>query len=159
MCWRGASLVRTAAAGRPAAGLDEGEQSARALAGVEAAGGPGALELSPQAGRGMCTRARPRTHAPCCQWITAARLTGAAGRAELVREVREMQKVLGGSLDPHAAYLLLRGMKTLKLRVAHQNATCIALARRLEAHPKVGGRWGGCGCRGGWGSGGGGICV
>ncbi len=48
-----------------------------------------------------------------------------------------MQKVLGGTLDPHAAYLLIRGMKTLKLRVLQQNASCIALARRLEAHPKV----------------------
>lgn len=48
-----------------------------------------------------------------------------------------MQKVLGGSLDPHAAYMLIRGMKTLKLRVLQQNETCMTLARRLEAHPKV----------------------
>ena len=48
--------------------------------------------------------------------------------------------MLGGSLDPHAAYLLLRGMKTLRLRVLNQNDTCMELARRLEAHPKVAGR-------------------
>ena len=48
-----------------------------------------------------------------------------------------MHNVLGGVIDPHAAYLLLRGMKTLGLRVARQNESAIELARRLESHPKV----------------------
>ena len=65
-------------------------------------------------------------------------LAGAlAGRADLVAAVRAMHNVLGGTLDPHAAYLLLRGMKTLDLRVRRQNATALEMARRLEAHPKV----------------------
>ena len=51
--------------------------------------------------------------------------------------VRSMHNVLGGVMDPHAAYLLLRGMKTLGIRVAQQNATALQLARRLEAHPKI----------------------
>jgi cystathionine gamma-synthase len=48
-----------------------------------------------------------------------------------------MHNVLGGTIDPHAAYLLLRGMKTLALRVERQNATALKLAGRLSAHPKV----------------------
>lgn len=65
-------------------------------------------------------------------------LAGAiAGRADLVAAVRAMHNVLGGTIDPHAAYLLLRGMKTLALRVERQNATALELAGRLSAHPKV----------------------
>jgi len=65
-------------------------------------------------------------------------LAGAiCGRADLVQSVRGMHNILGGVIDPHAAYLLLRGMKTLSLRVARQNATALALAQRLQAHPKI----------------------
>ena len=48
-----------------------------------------------------------------------------------------MQNILGGVMDPHAAYLLLRGMKTLELRIARQNENGMKLAMALEAHPKV----------------------
>jgi cystathionine gamma-synthase len=65
-------------------------------------------------------------------------LAGAiAGRADLVAEVRRMHHILGGTIDPHAAYLVLRGMKTLDVRVERQNATAMEIARRLEAHPKI----------------------
>ena len=65
-------------------------------------------------------------------------LAGAiAGRSDLVTAVRAMHNILGGTIDPHAAYLLLRGMKTLDLRVQRQNASAMELARRLEAHPQV----------------------
>ena len=40
-------------------------------------------------------------------------------------------------MDPHGAYLLLRGMKTLDLRVARHNANAMALATHLEDHPRV----------------------
>jgi cystathionine gamma-synthase len=60
-----------------------------------------------------------------------------AGRADLVARVRAMHNVLGGVIDPHAAYLLLRGLKTLALRVARQNATAMEMASRLEQHPAV----------------------
>ncbi|KDD72103.1 Cys/Met metabolism PLP-dependent enzyme, partial [Helicosporidium sp. ATCC 50920] len=60
-----------------------------------------------------------------------------AGRADLVAAVRAMHNVLGGTLDPHAAYLLLRGLKTLDLRVQRADASALELARRLEEHPKV----------------------
>lgn len=65
-------------------------------------------------------------------------LAGAlTGRAELVDLVRRMRHVLGGTLDAHAAYLVIRGMKTLDVRVGRQNATALEIARRLLDHPKV----------------------
>jgi cystathionine gamma-synthase len=59
------------------------------------------------------------------------------GDGALVSLVREARDVLGGVLDPHAAYLLLRGLKTLPLRVERQNTTGLAIARWLEAQPEV----------------------
>ena len=59
------------------------------------------------------------------------------GRAELVVKVTHRLNHLGGSLDPHAAFLLHRGIKTLALRVERQNRTAFAMARALETHPKV----------------------
>jgi cystathionine gamma-synthase len=65
-------------------------------------------------------------------------LAGAvAGRAAEVAPIRDAVGVLGGILDAHAAWLLLRGMKTLSLRVERQNATGLALARWLEEQPRV----------------------
>ncbi|MGA9484269.1 MAG: aminotransferase class I/II-fold pyridoxal phosphate-dependent enzyme, partial [Candidatus Acidiferrales bacterium] len=60
-----------------------------------------------------------------------------AGSHRLIEKVRDMIIYLGGSMDPEAAYLLIRGMKTLELRVRRQCATALALARFLERHPKV----------------------
>ncbi len=59
------------------------------------------------------------------------------GRAETVEQVRQNLNHLGGSLDPHACYLLHRGMKTLALRVRHQNVSALAVARFLDEHPAV----------------------
>jgi cystathionine gamma-synthase len=60
-----------------------------------------------------------------------------SGPSGLVSVVRELRGVLGGVCDPHAAWLVSRGMRTLKLRVDKQNATGLALARFLDGHPKV----------------------
>jgi cystathionine beta-lyase/cystathionine gamma-synthase len=60
-----------------------------------------------------------------------------AGSAEVVERVRQKMKLLGGVLDPHATWLLERGMKTLALRVERQNANALALARWLETQPAV----------------------
>jgi cystathionine gamma-synthase len=60
-----------------------------------------------------------------------------SGRSGLVSAIRETRSVLGGVLDPHAAYLLIRGLKTLHLRVERQNASGMAVAMYLEAHPRV----------------------
>jgi len=51
--------------------------------------------------------------------------------------VRHKLGHLGGSLDPHAAFLLHRGMKTLAVRVRQQNASALAIAGWLERHPAV----------------------
>ncbi len=59
------------------------------------------------------------------------------GRADLVEQVRLKLNHLGGSLDPHACYLLHRGIKTLALRVHHQNVSALAIARFLEEHEAV----------------------
>ncbi|GBD09331.1 Cystathionine gamma-lyase [Candidatus Thermoflexus japonica] len=60
-----------------------------------------------------------------------------AGSAELIAGLREMQAMLGGILDPHAAYLVLRGLKTLALRVQRQNENGMRVAEFLSAHPKI----------------------
>ncbi len=59
------------------------------------------------------------------------------GRAELIAKINRTLAHLGASLDPHACFLLHRGLKTLGVRVRHQNASALALARYLAAHPKV----------------------
>jgi len=65
-------------------------------------------------------------------------LAGAVlGRTELIDEVRALHKAIGGVIDPHCCYLLLRGLKTFPLRVAVQNESAMAVARFLEGHPQV----------------------
>jgi cystathionine gamma-synthase/cystathionine gamma-lyase/cystathionine beta-lyase len=60
-----------------------------------------------------------------------------AGSAALVDRVRHTLNLYGGCLDPHAAFLLARGLKTLALRVRAQNHNALTLARFLADHPKV----------------------
>jgi cystathionine gamma-synthase len=59
------------------------------------------------------------------------------GSRGLVSAIRDMQAMLGGITDPHTAYLLLRGMKTLGIRLRKQNENGITVARFLEGHPRV----------------------
>lgn len=59
------------------------------------------------------------------------------GPGELVHKVFHFREINGASLHPMAAYLLLRGMKTLHLRVARQNESALAIARFLEGRPEV----------------------
>lgn len=59
------------------------------------------------------------------------------GSAEKVGPVRDAVGVLGGVIDPHGAYLLLRGLKTLALRMQRHNENGLAIARWLEEHPRV----------------------
>ncbi|KAM3238678.1 cystathionine gamma-synthase 1, chloroplastic isoform X1 [Capsicum annuum] len=60
-----------------------------------------------------------------------------SGPDKLVSAVRNLHYILGGALNPNAAYLIIRGMKTLHLRVQQQNSTAQRIAEILEAHPKV----------------------
>lgn len=59
------------------------------------------------------------------------------GRRELVDRIKHKLDHLGGSLDPHAAYLLHRGVKTLWVRVRHQNESALAIAKFLASRPEV----------------------
>ena len=59
------------------------------------------------------------------------------GRTVLVEKVRRLLNHLGGSLDPHACYLLQRGIKTIGLRIRQQNQSALAIARFLEDHTSV----------------------
>ncbi|PRQ53520.1 putative cystathionine gamma-synthase [Rosa chinensis] len=60
-----------------------------------------------------------------------------SGSMKLVSEIRILHHILGGALNPNAAYLIIRGMKTLHIRVQQQNSTALGMAKILEAHPKV----------------------
>jgi cystathionine gamma-synthase len=60
------------------------------------------------------------------------------GAPELVAKVYHYREITGASLDPMAAYLLLRGMKTLALRIARQNESALRIAGWLEGRPGVG---------------------
>jgi cystathionine gamma-synthase len=62
---------------------------------------------------------------------------GVVGSRALVDEVEESRGILGGMGSPHDAYLLVRGMKTVALRVQRQNESALAIAQHLEAHPAV----------------------
>jgi cystathionine gamma-synthase len=60
------------------------------------------------------------------------------GDRDLVRRIFQYREIHGAALDPMSAYLLLRGMKTLHLRIERQNANAMAVARFLERHAHVG---------------------
>ncbi len=66
--------------------------------------------------------------------LLAGVVVGSKGRVAALRDARG---VLGGIVDPQNAYLLERGLKTLGLRVRQQNETALAVARHLEAHPRI----------------------
>ena len=59
------------------------------------------------------------------------------GSKPIIAKARDAIKVLGGCMDPHAAFLALRGLKTVHLRVPRMCENALALAKHLEAHPKV----------------------
>jgi cystathionine gamma-synthase len=59
------------------------------------------------------------------------------GRSEFVERIFHYREINGATLDPMAAYLLLRGMKTLQLRVQRQSQSALKIARYLESHPVV----------------------
>jgi cystathionine gamma-synthase len=65
-------------------------------------------------------------------------LAGAVlGRTELIDKIRDLHKSMGGTIDPHCCYLLLRGLKTFPLRVAKQNEIALTVAEFLQTHPCV----------------------
>ena len=63
------------------------------------------------------------------------------GSAERIGALRDARGVLGGVVDPQNAFLLDRGIRTLGVRVRQQNANALAVARYLEAHPRIARVW------------------
>jgi cystathionine gamma-synthase len=59
------------------------------------------------------------------------------GPADLVAKIYHFREITGACLEPMSAYLLLRGMKTLHLRIARQNQNALKIARFLESHPNI----------------------
>lgn len=59
------------------------------------------------------------------------------GNADLIKKILHKLNHLGGSLDPHACFLLHRGIKTLAVRIKHQNKSALEIAKYLENHPAI----------------------
>jgi cystathionine gamma-synthase len=60
-----------------------------------------------------------------------------SGRASQIAALKQSRGVFGSIVDPQAAFLLERGIKTLGIRVQQQNRTAMAVARFLEGHAKI----------------------
>jgi cystathionine gamma-synthase len=60
-----------------------------------------------------------------------------AGRRELMEKIHSTRTTLGNCMDPHASWMLVRGLKTLALRVARQNESAMRVAEFLAGHAKV----------------------
>ncbi|MGB6991254.1 MAG: aminotransferase class I/II-fold pyridoxal phosphate-dependent enzyme [Candidatus Sulfotelmatobacter sp.] len=60
-----------------------------------------------------------------------------AGRHELIERIWDTRTTLGNCMDPHASWVLLRGLKTLAVRVARQNENALRVAEFLAEHAKV----------------------
>jgi len=56
---------------------------------------------------------------------------------ELYKKVRKAMTFMGGNMDPHQAYLVIRGVKTLSIRLDRAQESAMKVAEYLEAHPKV----------------------
>jgi len=62
---------------------------------------------------------------------------GVFGAREMVDAIREFQRVTGSLVDPMTSFLLIRGLKTLALRIKRQNETALEMARFLNGHPAI----------------------
>lgn len=60
-----------------------------------------------------------------------------AGRRDLIDAIHATRTIVGCNMDPHAAWLLLRGMRTLAVRVQRQNENALRVAQYLQGHVKV----------------------
>jgi cystathionine gamma-synthase len=59
------------------------------------------------------------------------------GGAAMIAAIRDFRGVIGSTADPQSAYLLIRGTKTLALRIERQNRSALRIAQYLEEHPKI----------------------
>jgi len=61
----------------------------------------------------------------------------ACGKKEIIKKIFQYREINGASLNPTAAYMLARGLKTLELRILRQNENAMTIAKFLKTHPKV----------------------
>jgi cystathionine beta-lyase/cystathionine gamma-synthase len=61
----------------------------------------------------------------------------AAGSAGMIGKIRNVRSIYGGTLQPMEAWLAIRGLRTLKLRVRAEGQTAMFIAKKLESHPRV----------------------
>ncbi len=66
--------------------------------------------------------------------VTAGVVVGAR---RLMDPIKKLRRIMGGTLDPHAAWLLLRGMKTLALRMDKHNYNAQKISEYLQKHPRI----------------------
>jgi len=59
------------------------------------------------------------------------------GKKDLIERVYHYREINGATLHPMSAYLILRGMKTLELRIQRQNESALKIAQYLESHPAI----------------------
>jgi len=59
------------------------------------------------------------------------------GRKDLIDQIYHYREINGATLHPMSAYLILRGMKTLELRIQRQNESALRIAQYLESHPAI----------------------
>jgi len=59
------------------------------------------------------------------------------GKTDLIEKITHKLNILGGSLDPHACFLLHRGIKTLAVRMKYQNESALRIAEYLESHRAI----------------------
>lgn len=64
-----------------------------------------------------------------------------AGRGKIMDRIQKYRDILGGIIDPHTSYLLLRGLQTLSLRMKEHNKSGLEIASYLSKHPKVDTVW------------------
>jgi cystathionine beta-lyase/cystathionine gamma-synthase len=60
-----------------------------------------------------------------------------SGRQELIEKIWASRTTLGNCMDPHASWMLIRGLKTLPVRIARQNENAMRVAQFLSDHAKV----------------------
>ncbi|CAN6288273.1 unnamed protein product [Urochloa humidicola] len=60
-----------------------------------------------------------------------------SGSDALIAKIRAWHHDLGGAISPNAAYMIIRGLKTMALRVEAHNRTALQMAQLLECHPKI----------------------
>ena len=63
------------------------------------------------------------------------------GKDHLISAIKELQSIMGGVIDPHSCYLLIRGLKTFALRIEKQNRSALEIAAFLEGHKMVDRVW------------------